>query len=265
MTEHSSILTPYKLPFAVLHDPLPIFSNNETVIISLEFSNAPSIEAIKKYSAIVTPFHILANTGAMSGDMIPPWKSTVKDMQGPRVSTNSLEWTLEECCLDERAIVILINLLLVVAEKHPIIKLLIKKAEGSTVSMQLECSPDIDEPYPPRWKTIPFLVDESEEDAVDTRHLEINFKRQLADEEYEQVQDILFSWAGVVMNGAYAITSEPPIVAQIIPEPSMILIENRFEWTIEKWRVHTGALDGLVNICVVINHNVAPITQVRIN
>lgn len=264
MKEQSSILAPYDLPFPVLFHPLPLFSKGGSITLTTELKYFPIDEAVNAVSASVTPFFVLASeTGALGGDTIPPWVTSIGWMEGPEISGKTFKWDFEECQIDERAILILVNLLLAVVKKHPLEKLTISQSKSMEPYLTLTSDSEVTHPYPPQWPTIPFSVTIDDE-LSETFSLTIQFKKSLTTEEIEVIEAMLLTWAGVAMCGAYAIHPQPPSSYPLIPEQTVTVFDNELEWTISKYRAHPGGINGLINICVAIDRKVAPIAEIRI-
>ena len=263
MSPFPKIITNYELPFTVLAQPAPLLSDGGTVILSVEMQTTPSEKTVGALKIAMMHFSTLAETGAMGGDTIPPWESTLKSYEGPRITGPGVEWTLAGCRLDERALAVLVNLFLVVAEGAPLKKLEIKQAIDPRPCVPLKSDPEWDAPYPPRWKQIPFDLDFYEE-VMESVSIGAEFTKKLTKQEREDIENELLSWAGPASEGAYAIAPVSPMEASMMPDFPISIDDHSLDWSIEKCRADRGALDGLVNVLVAIHKKIAPIREVTI-
>ncbi len=263
MGSFPKIITNYELPFTVLAQPAPLLSNGDSIILSMEMQTAPSEKTVGALKHAMMHFSTLAETGAMGGDTIPPWESTLENYEGPRITGPCVEWTLVGCRLDERALALLVNLFLVVAENAPLNKLEIKIIGDPRPCIPLKSDPKWDAPYPPCWKQIPFNLDVYEE-AMESLSIGAEFTKNLTKREREDIENELLSWAGPASEGAYAIAPVSPTEASMMPDFPISIDDHSLDWSIEKCRADRGALDGLVNVLVAIHKKIAPIREVTI-
>src|SRR4051812_9027169 len=101
------VAMPYVLPFKVMLQAPPLLQAGGPVNLAVEFPHAPSADEIDEVSALLPLFTFLADAGALGGDTIAPWQSTVEDEERTAVSGKRVEWLLHGCRLDERAAVVL--------------------------------------------------------------------------------------------------------------------------------------------------------------
>jgi len=120
MNAYPRIATAYDLPFEVLVQPAPLLGGGGTVVLSIVPQTPPTPEATMGFKGVMMHFTSLAEAGALGGDQRPPWQSTIAKAEGPVAVGQNLEWTLAGTNLDERSLAVLVNLLLVAHDQHPL-------------------------------------------------------------------------------------------------------------------------------------------------
>lgn len=259
-----TIVTPFVLPFPAQLSPPPLFKGGANVVLAVTAAVPLSEDDLMQLDGCVTAFSMLADAGALGGDTIPPWASHLDDMGEP-VSTGLVAtWNLMGCNLDERAAVILVHLLLGAHEQVPLKSILLGSSASSLRPLPLACDVDRENPYPPRWPSIPFELDE-EEFLTDSRQVWIRFRKQPAPEEAEAIDDALTSWAIGAGAGAYAVAPFSPLKASLVFPESVEWVDEELAWPLSKVRLHSAAIDGLVNVCVAIDRSIVPIAEMRID
>ena len=263
MTNKPDIITAYHFPFTVLHHPAPLFQGEYNVSLRAFPQHAVNQEMIDGLDALLMQFYMLASTGTLGGDTVAPWDSGVKNLIKPTIRGESIEWVLQGCDLDERAAVILAQLFLMTQDNYPLYKLVISKDGNMAGCIPLAHDPDLLDPYPAIYPAIPFSSD-IDKDAYDTRSLYIQFKRRLNSEEEKAIDVEILTWATSVAMGAYGVAPVSPDFCSIIPDESIVFLGDELEWSMNKFRAHHSALNGLINLCGAIDHNIAAIEEVVI-
>jgi len=257
------LATPYQIPFPVELQPAPLFSSGGTVFVTAEMLKAPRAKAVVDLNSFADAFWCLSVTGALGGDMVEPWTSMIADKSEPEVSGNSIVWQLEQCNTDERAAVMLTHLLFGWHHRHAIKRITMELRPEPRPRIPLAHDANLENPYPPSWPSIRFPV-HREDFVSDHQTLMIQFKKAPEDEEIENIRSELQSWAIAPTVGAYANAPSPPQKSTFDPSEEIEIIDEELTWTLLKTRFHPGALDGLVNVCVAIDHDKAAIRELRL-
>lgn len=258
-----NVITPYDLPFQALLQPPPLFSDGGQVVLQVELLNAATEYDVDRVSEQVVAFCVLARTGALGGEMIPPWLSSIGYDSEPIIKDNTVRWILEECLLDERAAVVLVHLIMSLSNELPIVILKLFKLENDRKLELIGFESALDSPYPSMWSPLPFIV-RVEDEVGSTVSVRVEFNTPLTLDEKEEIQDDLLTWAGTTICGAYAVEPEPPSKCGLQPELTVEVFDNELNWAIDKFRAHPDALNGLINIFVAIDKNVSQISTVFI-
>jgi hypothetical protein len=259
-----TIVTPYVLPFPAKVSPPPLFSGGASVTLAVTAASSLTEDALMQLDGFVSAFSMLADSGALGGDRIPPWASHLDDTSEPISTGFVATWKLSGCHLDERSAVILVHLLLGAHEEVPLRSILLGSSTSSLAPLPLASDPDLENPYPPRWPTVPFELDE-EEFLSDSRQVWIRFRKTPTAAEAEAIDDALTSWAIGAASGAYAIAEFSPLRASLIFPETVEWVDDELAWPLSKTRLHSASMDGLINACVAIDHGIVPIAEMRID
>ena len=259
MSEPKPLASAYDLPYRVRYSAPRPFSSGIPLTLRIS-AKRETADAVEEYATVVTAFAMLAATGALSGDRLPPEEAAGLECDQPL--DHVAEWRLSGARLDDRALVVLAQLLTASHETHPIAEITCV-ADGGSASATLVCDPTLDDPYPPSIAGIPFtaiLDPELEGDAT----ISIDFARMLTPEEGEAVDAWIMAWAAVTMSGAYGVAPVPPADCGISCAEEVILFDDSLELPITAARAHPACWNGLVNACVALHALLVPIRELRI-
>ena len=265
MPPKPAIATAYALPFEVTLSPPPLFSSGQSVEVRARLQRGAEPQVITALDALLTPFSFLGPCGALAGDSIEPWNSDIADTNLVSTTDDELVWRLDGCRVDERAAVILAQLVLLTQEQHPLEKLSFTRVGDSRPRARLAHakSKGAQSSYPGRWPKLPFDL-ELPEEIMDTLAVTITLAAPLDENQAPNVENDLLTWAALASMGAYGVAPVPPAKCSISPEQSLSVDGPELSWSIEDFRAHPAALDGLINVLVAIDHDVARIDSVSI-
>ena len=256
--------TPYSLPFTVQYQP-ELARRTHDVSVRIVTSLPPSPDTAQALNATLLPFLLLLSSGALAGESIPPWTSTVDSWTTPQIHAASIDWHLTSVTCDLRAWVVLAQMLLVDHPRHSFTRLEIAVAQTPDPfewADVLQGDSRIN-PYPRPWAGIDFSVDLGDDIDKDFTVC-VSFVRPLSEAEQMRVSDEFFDWAPGLINGAYGVAPVPPDSCTGLPDPDIVFVDNELEWIIRHCKAHTGALEGLINVVAAISHQVVQVTEFRI-
>ena len=259
----TQLVTAYILPFPVTYHAAPLFAQGVEVQITISLVNPVTQEVIDGYDALITAFVMIASTGALAGDSISPWESMLGEQIGPAVSAQKIAWTLSQCRVDERSLVLLVQQLLMLCEQHPISSVEIRRSTSTDPLVALRCDGKTKVVYPPVWPNHAYALT-IDEGFYDSPNLYVEFTRELSADEQAQIDGEILAWASAVIMGFYPIAPIPPQQCTMLAEDNVTFIDQELEWHMHKFRAHMSALDGLLNVCTAIDKNIAPISKIRI-
>ncbi len=257
-----ALTTSYSLPFEVLCEPGALMAGNQDVRLQIGLMQDVDAATADAFDAIATPFVLLASSGALSGESIPPWESTIQDDEDITANRREVDWLLRGCNLDEKAIPVLAQMLLMAHSSHKIQKIVFSRTLNAQKFQRLASDSRCD-PYPGIWGKIPFRINIEAEVPSDF-NLRLVFSKSLSDEEFESASVELDGWATGVMTGAYGVAPVPPERCAAFPDEEATSTDNVLEWEISRFRAHPSALNGLVNVSAAISHKVARIVELAI-
>lgn len=254
--------TPYSLPYAVLYQP-DLASATHDVAVRVVMVQQPSHSDTKALNATMLPFLLLLSSGALAGEAMQPWTSTVEDWSEPWCDALAIEWSLTSVTCDLQAWVMLAQMLAVDHPKHLIARIEIADPRSARELIEVQQGASRTNPYPRRWAGIDFTVAFYEELNKDFTVC-VSFVRPLSEEEQERVSEEFFAWAPGLINGAYGVAPVPPDSCTGLPDREIVFVDNELEWIIRNFKAHTGAIEGLINVVASISHKVVKVTEFRI-
>ena len=102
------------------------------------------------------------------------------------------------------------------------------------------------------------------EDVPNNFTVYAGFTRPLSDDDTERIDEELSAWAPGLMLGAYGVAPVPPDKCTGFPDEDIVFLDNALEWQISRFRAHTGAIEGLINVLASISQKVVQVTEVRV-
>ena len=255
--------TPYALPYEVFYDDGPLMSTGQDVRVEVALHAPATADVVDAMDSLMLPFVLLATSGAMAGDKINPWASTIRDKQGPYAGDGRVEWVLQSCTVDDRSIAVLAQMLFSVHDSCPMARMTISGARLAAGVQRLANRWRMSNPYPGVYSEVGFpVVREGEPgDEVVVRAV---FDAPVSREVQVNIEAELFSWAAGLLSGAYGIAPIQPDECTASVEEKTILTKSELTWGLSRFRAHPAALDGLVNVFVAISNRFARVDQLVI-
>jgi hypothetical protein len=258
-----TLFTGYSLPFSVLFEEGSLMSVGQDVRVRTSLSKEANPESVDTLDSMILPFFLLATSGALSGENIAPWDSTIKDKSNPIVGKSSVEWLLKSCKLDERSLVILSQMLLSIHNECAIHEVMFSRSDNPQDFQQLTVDQSASNPYPGIWRNLDFACNVSRELGKDVT-IHASFSETLLVEMQEEIDAELFSWVPGLVSGAYGVAPILPIECTGIPDDEITFTGNELEWYINRVIAHHSAFSGLVNVFASISHQIAQINELLI-
>ncbi len=254
--------TPYSLPYVVRVQPELAYGTHD-VSIRVVMARPASHESAEALNATVLPFLLLLSSGALAGESIQPWTSTVENWSEPLVHAATIEWRLSSVTCDLRAWVVLAQMLLIDHPDHPISHIEIMDPRRPNELIEVLQRQTRTNPYPRQWSGINFPVDLHDE--IDKEFTVcVSFTRPVSETEQARINGAFFDWAPGLIQGAYGVAPVPPDRCIGIPDPKVLFIDNELEWIIRSFKAHTFAIVGLINVVASISHQVVQVTGFRL-
>jgi hypothetical protein len=238
-------------------------SGGYDVHITVTLSNSLTKEVVKTLDAMFLPFFLLATSGAMSGNTISPWLSSIENKVNPSINEKSIEWVLTSCNLDESSLVILSQMLLSIQKECSIKEIKFSRQDGSKTTRQLISNSKELDPYPGLWPEPTFKLDISS-DISSSILVQTTFSNPPDKDSQENIEAELFSWAAGIVSGAYAVAPLAPDACLADPEDDVSFFDRFMEWNIDRFSAHPSAINGLINVFVSISENIAALDELHI-
>jgi len=258
-----SLYTPYSLPYSVLFEKGSLMSARQDVQIRITLSKDVTPVAVDSLDAMVLPFFLLATSGALAGENISPWTSTIEDKSNPIVKKSAVEWLLKSCNLDERSLVVFSQMLLSIHEECSIREVMFSISGNPQTIQQLTINPRINDPYPGIWRNLEFSSNIDEEISTEVS-IHATFSETLLKEAQDKVEAEISSWIPGLVSGAYGVAPVLPSECVGIPDNEMFFIDNELEWHISRVLAHPSAFKGLVNTFASISYQIMKIDKLLI-
>jgi hypothetical protein len=238
--------TGYSLPFAVRHSRPPLLSNGFRVQVRGKLRQVGK-DAPAALSEVLNLFEQLAVCGALGGNGRKEEPSSMH--VGRPVFQSELQFSasMESCCVDECALVVLCHLFLARREQ-----LDLEWLEFSTAldppDLLLQKDRDEESSLPGVVANLPFrLIDENPESGGYTFSAELG--RPIEEHHVETLESALSIWVECVLAGAYAMAPFAPEDSYVETDSDEVTSFNStVEWTVYKVRADPACIRGVVNI-----------------
>jgi hypothetical protein len=255
--------TAYQLPFDVTYPSAAFFASGHDVMVVVRLNdNAPS-DGPARIAAAVAAFIELVETGALAGEVIKPWQSSVAACRLMTASPpGEVSFTLEQCQFDDAGLMVLCDLLL--HERNaPLVRSLAVRMAG-VPNQPLASDPEALSDYPARFARLPFPL-EDEDPEGGAYSLGIEFASPLDDATRAVLRRTLHTWTAVVLAGGFALAPIPPAQNYVEPDNPFVEYDSTVEWTVFKLRASGAAVDALVNAVAAFHGRWRPITALTIS
>jgi hypothetical protein len=257
-----TLTSPYALPFRVIY-PLDLGSGTRDLTIRVLLAETVSTDAAEAIDSTVLPFLLMATSGAFAGELIQPSTSTVESWEDAVIHGSIIQWSLTAVTCDPQAWVVLAQMLLVDHREHPIVRIEIADTSRPSEMTGVVTGMSRFNPYPNRWAEIRFPID-FYEDLPKNFTVYVGFARLLSEDDKERISEELSAWAPGLMLGAYGVAPVPPDKCTALPDEDVVFVDNTFEWAITRFKAHSAAIEGLINVLASISQKVVQVTEVRV-
>jgi hypothetical protein len=259
--------TPYELPYSVRFPKNQLlFSAHTDVTVQLKLPGGKQIneDILADAGSLLVVFFELAVSGALSGAQIPPWSSSIKDFD-ESVEEDTISWTLRDCCLSESSLVMLAQSFLLVYERFPFESLTFLSDKQESGYTQLATNISMPHSvYPDVYKPLEFNLT-NDFGSSSGAEIVIEFENELTDEDKVNLDVELTSWFAAGEVGFYAVSPLSPADSTFTSNDDLFFDVSTLEFSLSRFRADPAALNGLVNICSAMSHNIATIKEVVID
>jgi hypothetical protein len=204
---------------------------------------------------------MLASSGGLSGEHIPPDQSDIADRDVVKIDGRMLTWRLAGCRVDERSVVSLVNLLHFGHLRNEL--KLVEIVGPQSAPMQRLAAGNDRVGYPGLF--VPPFQLLLHEPLGASLSLLARSQRPLTEAEVEEFEEALLSWSVAPTVGAFAVPDVPIETNQMEPQQTMEVEDDELRWNIDRFRMHLGAIHSLVNCCIALSGRVAQISRLEIS
>jgi hypothetical protein len=255
-------ITAYELPFPFLYTSFPELSRGGAATLEVLFKGGITDSDTSNVDSLVTAFYMLASTGALSGDAVPPWESNVAHPSRPEQTDMSLRWHFHSTNVSQPAATILAQLINIGAATSLIERVIFTVRNGHGLAA-LRSDPRLRDWYPRTWIDLPYEFTIAEETGK-TAMLSVAFRRQIAISERRPIEIELLTWATATRIGSYGIAPVPAERCGLVPDESATFFEDELEISFHDISCHPAAFRGLLNVCAAIDRKLVPIRSVTL-
>jgi hypothetical protein len=256
----SDAVTGYELRFEFLHTVSPPFSRGTPANLEVLPSGGLTDATVSDLDSLVTTFYMLASTGALGGDVVPPWESNIGHPDRPERGDTSVRWHFDSTHISQPAVAILAQLLDIASTK--IERATFASQRGQDL-IPLRSSPQTRDWYPRAWADFPFEFSISDE-INKAATLAIIFRRQLSIADRQPIEIELLTWATATRIGAYGIAPVPPERCGLVSDQHVAFFDEALELSFRNITCHPAAFRGLANVCAAIARKLVPIRLVSL-
>jgi hypothetical protein len=258
-----ALVTAYALPFAVRAPARGELASAENHVLRMQMKGAVTPEAMTAHGATVTAWGVLAATGAMCGAAIEAHTSGMDDFSRPTATSTGLEWSLSGVRLDDRAMIVLAQMLLSDWSKHPFVRLELLPVRDPGLAQTIQIDRNAWDVYPGLDRSLRFRH-RIASSVMGSGRLQVRFAAVPDDAQTTTIANRLLTWAGVTSLGAYAIAPAAPLECGMVPETELEFVDDELDWPLPQFRAHAGAVVALVNVASAIDRTVLPIVELLV-
>ncbi len=246
MSTSSDICTGYALPFKTrVPRRIGFFRGGRIDVFAT--LRAFERESARRLERALSVFLGLANTGALCGADIPPSTSGCILLSKEQQHDLRFRFSLTECRIDDRAIVVLAHLLFT-QRKWLSLETLSVSVVDTAEYVDLRQDANEISTYPTRCSQIPFqLVDEQPEGQAVT--FEVEFEQPPAAVTLNLLDRYFGAWSDAILRGAYSLAPFPPEESHVESYDSgFVVVGNVAERSYHKLEADDAVIDAALNI-----------------
>ncbi|TPI65663.1 hypothetical protein FJ420_14645 [Mesorhizobium sp. B3-1-3] len=257
------IATPYALPYAVYHSPLPVMSLGQNVFITVSFAGGINAEGTKNAESLITTFFHLAGSGALSGAAIAPWDSTVSGVDFFGGTGSNATWRLSNIRVDERSIPIISQLFLVTHSDFPIGMVTINGGPDERTLIALPATNEDRGIYPAIFASQASRVEISP-DLSDDIVVIAHFASDPTVAQREAIRLKIEDWIAASAIGCYPAPPHRPDFCSLEYDGALDFFEAELQIGFRNFYCHREALYGLCNSLFSVNDKAPELARIII-
>lgn len=255
------ISTSFSLPFPVWYSER-IFSSGFPVQICIRVTDPEKIVLVESVMKI---FSTLAQSGALSGRQLVPWRAEFSIHRILSNVTNELIFQIDRCQIADEALIVLAHMLLAKYQAAPIDFLEIVSAEIPNRIKLLTVTKTLST-YPEVFANLPFALDNLQpESGGFTFFIELQSTIELINE--KKLNSLLKVWVDAILLGGFALDLLDPSKCYVEPDSREVTAYGKtIEWAIYKLRADSEAtINALLNLLCAFHVNCQAIRFVQIS
>ena len=239
------IQTAFLLPFAVQQPPQPFLSQKQPLALTVRCASSASEQDVGAVLRTVRLWTQFANTGGLAGSRINPAEAELHVSATSPPANPHCHFGLSECYVDDRAYVVLVEMLLRGPAASLIEAVELSRRFGEPL-LSLTCGAKTST-YPATYAHHPFaLTDQRPESGAYTVVLEM--AQPLLDDNRNTLESALMIWTQVVLAGGFALAPNSPSDNYVEPDHQLTVFDLTVEWSMFKLQADPASIGALLNV-----------------
>jgi hypothetical protein len=252
--------TAFALPFEVWFPDEPFFSSGGHVTVSVQSRDGVDSAAFDSIVEVMHLFVAFAETGGLCGSHLSPDRSSMKVPSYHASREGTLTFEFEECRIDDRALIVLCDLLLH-KDRAPLVgSLSISRRQEKRPAKPVTRGYST---YPGLYRELPFaFLDCNPESGAYTFSAQL--AHPLGDKARHELELAFGAWKDLILAGGFALEPALPEDNYVEPDDPFVDFERSLEWTVFKLRAHSASIHAVVNLFAAFHYRSQPLTALTI-
>jgi hypothetical protein len=256
----------YDLPFVAR----VLLSRDDLLRIRVRANPTPTEEDLRRVWAHVEVFVHAALLGMGVGAKVSPrlttWPFDVEQhiFAQPGIPTpDSISFEAKGVILEPEYVVVLLHKMYALDQIVPIAEVVVEVPCAVEDDRRLRIVRAPASGFPPHAAQLPFHFEDADvATAGDHVTLSLAFSRPLAAPELQLLQEGLDVWTAQAAQGGYISPSLERDTFFLAPGDDLLVLDNEYQWEIEKFFIDVRSLDAVVNFLVAFHHQIVPLHEV---
>ncbi|GAC1607949.1 MAG: hypothetical protein NVS3B2_17160 [Ramlibacter sp.] len=252
------VSTAYSLPFEFRFSAPPLWGAGVKTRVRIVLHAGEGVEALRPDLQMkLMSFGVLCATGAF-GIIAPEGFDPVTPLfESAQMDGTSIEWTLPDWPASNDCLPVLASLYAAEDVAWSIARIeIVRGSDASSFDLAWEEHPV--RSYPAAVNGLPFAWSIDNEGQDDIR-VGLHLARTPGEGVRAEIEKRLQLWAHAASAGAYGVAPVDPLKCSFIFDEFVDWFDDRLTWQLRRFRAHSEALDGLVNVVANIHANLWPI------
>ena len=258
------VSTAYPLPFEFRFSAPPLWGAGVKTRVRFVLNAGEIVEALQPALQMkLMSFGVLCATGAFG--VVPPedFDPVTPLFETAQSGNLSIEWTLTDWPASNDCLPILASLYAAEDVAQSIARIEITRTE-EVANFKLNWEKHPVRNYPAALDPLPFAFSIDNE-GQDNIRIGLQIAPAAGEDVRSEIEKRLQLWANAASAGAYGVAPVEPLKCSFMFDEFVDWFDDRLTWHLMRFRAHSEALDGLVNVVASIHATLWPITSCHID